>query len=146
MTNLPDYELLYTYLSGEVKKTLQPYREKDAVPENLRGLFAAFLYCSIQADAEANDYLAAFEDNEIADAYASAPRFDEGHINQSPLYNKAYHALTVLEDKLRGELSPAGQEILQDYQNTNYEAIEYECMHFFEQGWRMGRTAEEKSE
>lgn len=70
----------------------------------------------------------------IDELYDKAPRFDEGDLYQSEEYSDHIRRRTECEVAL--ELALGGRyELIEDFLEVVYEMTEFECRHFFEQGY-----------
>ena len=82
-----------------------------------------------------------FLSEEIAAAYESAPRFDEGHFYQEPEYMQLSAKRAELCEKLCMEMSPEQGALFQEVMELECDINEEECRHFFEQGLFFGNAS-----
>ena len=76
-----------------------------------------------------------FIEKKIESAYEDAPRFDESGLYGSEEYKELMSRMLKLEDELYKNLGSVQWDMFQRHMSTMYEECEFECKHFFEQGW-----------
>ena len=83
-----------------------------------------------------------FINEEIAAAYEETPRFDEGHFSDDPALSALYRRYLGVEDAIALHFSPLQLALLDKRLEFEREICEFECRHYFEEGWLRGRQKE----
>lgn len=77
--------------------------------------------------------------DEIRALYKQAPRFDESELYQSEEYEEASTMRLGLEALAERWFEGRLSTFLEDYVDAMEQMTELECMHYFEQGYLMGK-------
>ncbi len=85
-----------------------------------------------------------FLNEDIRQAYEDAPRFDESRIFASKEYSSFTAKQMKLFNELYRRLSAEDFRLVQKYLELSYDDCEFECIHFFEQGWLMGQAKQNR--
>ncbi len=78
---------------------------------------------------------AMFADKKIEKAYEDAPRFDESELYGSGEYRALMERMFALEKELYENVGKKQWELFQRHMSLMYEECEFECVHYFRQGW-----------
>lgn len=70
-------------------------------------------------------------EEQIAKAYMSARRFDEGEIIQDEKYTAIRKQQRILEDQMIAAFGKGMEVLLEDYACAIYDEMELEAQHFF---------------
>lgn len=75
--------------------------------------------------------------------YREAKRFDEGTIYQSRAYGEICKRQFRLYDEMCALFGPQLSRLLEEYAMAVSDECDFECRHFFEQGYLLGRGPKE---
>lgn len=78
--------------------------------------------------------------NTIYELFLDAKHFDEGEMYQGKEYTEVANKLLDLYEKLGDRLGVEGTDLLEAYTAALYEESDLENLHFFEEGYRVGRA------
>ena len=76
-----------------------------------------------------------FSEKKIEIAYEDAPRFDESDFYGDEEYNKIMSEMLEIERELFENVGSRQWKMIQRHMSLMYMECEFECMHFFQQGW-----------
>ncbi len=80
-------------------------------------------------------------DNQWIARMNEATPFEAGKVCQSVAYHQAARARTTIGRALWAAIPPKAEALLDDYLDATDDLTEFEVMHYFQEGYRLGRHA-----
>ncbi len=80
-------------------------------------------------------------DNQWIARINEATPFEAGKVCQSVAYHQAARARTTIGRALWATIPPKAEARLDDYLDATDDLTEFEVMHYFQEGYRLGRHA-----
>ncbi len=80
-------------------------------------------------------------DNQWIARMNEATPFEAGKVGQSVAYHQAARARATLGRALWAAIPPKAEMLLDDYQDAIDDLTEFEVMHYFQEGYRLGLQA-----
>lgn len=85
-------------------------------------------------------------DKEIRDLFSQARPFDEGELCEGDEYEYLTGTRQLLYDKLHNLTSAAFELVINRVLDSLKDEIEIRCLHYFAEGYAMGKAAGQKEE